>query len=140
MELAVEGEALASRVGALEPGYPVTLRLTLRPCRVAEAEPGFDWSVDEDHCREVNRATFAERTQRALVVSPGEYIVRVTNDAFDRELGLWLRRTNQPETPIISAGGIGRDESRGWTVELEPGTYTYSCPLSPTPDYRLVVR
>ena len=25
-------------------------------------------------------------------------------------------------------------------LELEPGEYLYSCPLNPTPDYRLVVK
>ena len=25
-------------------------------------------------------------------------------------------------------------------LELEPGEYVYSCPLNPTPDYRLIVK
>ena len=30
-------------------------------------------------------------------------------------------------------------KSRDYAIDLEPGEYVYSCPLNPTPDYRLIV-
>ena len=40
----------------------------------------------------------------------------------------------------VSGGGLGLGETQDYEVELEPGEYLYSCPLNPTPDYRLVVK
>ena len=40
----------------------------------------------------------------------------------------------------VSGGGLGTGQTKDYEVELEPGEYLYSCPLNPTPDYRLVVK
>lgn len=145
MGLPVAGEVSADHAGVLRLGEgsgdaSAGVHWELRPCRFAHAEPGFTTDAPDGHCRDVNQTTMDERAQRALVLSPGTWVVTVTNDAFDRELGLWLRSTEAPEVPIISAGGIARGESRQFTVALTPGEYIYSCPLSPTPDYTLIVR
>lgn len=31
-------------------------------------------------------------------------------------------------------------KTRDYEIELKPGNYVYSCPLNPTPDYRLIVK
>ena len=39
----------------------------------------------------------------------------------------------------ISGGGLATGSTQDYEVTLEPGEYVYSCPLNPTPDYRLTV-
>lgn len=148
LRVAVADEVSAEALGALAPAHEVggvpRVVLTLEPCRFAPAETAESPSVPEpgaaDHCRRANQVGFAARRAHALVVPPGTWELEVQNDAFDRALGLWLRREDDPTDTRISAGGIPAGESRSFTVTLEPGRYLYSCPLSPTADYVLIVR
>ncbi len=63
-------------------------------------------------------------------------------------LGLWgvtrfyLRGDgvfNYATLPRVSGGGLTIGKTQDYTIELKPGSYVYSCPLNPTPDYRLEV-
>ena len=40
----------------------------------------------------------------------------------------------------VSGGGLTPGTTKNYIVELKEGEYLYSCPLNPTPDYRLVVK
>ena len=140
MLLPVAEELTAEELGLLEEGPDgLALRLELLPCRFAAAEPARTLDPS-DACRATNGATVHERTQVALVVHPGTYELIVENNAFDRALGLWLRREDEPTLPIVAGGGAEMGAEARWSVELLPGRYLYSCPLSPTPDYVLIVR
>ena len=44
-----------------------------------------------------------------------------------------------PEIDDDAGGGLTLGETKDYEVTLEPGEYEYSCPLNPTPDYRIVV-
>jgi hypothetical protein len=63
------------------------------------------------------------------------------------ELGFWLREHDYNwKNPIhkltkvsVSGGGLVTGATQDYEGELEPGEYLYSCPLNPTPDYKLVV-
>lgn len=142
MFLTVTEEVSAAEAGVLvvEPGAN-RLNFELDACRFTAAEP--DWNAGDaeaGHCREINRATVHSRGARALVVHPGEYEFQVTNSAFERPLGFWLRREDDPNVPILTGGGASFGGHNSWSAELLPGRYVYSCPLSPTPDYLLIVR
>ena len=84
---------------------------------------------------------------QVLTLAPGRYIFRVTNLDVPYELGFWLREHDYNwKNPIhkltktsISGGGLITGATMDYEVELEPGEYLYSCPLNPTPDYKLVV-
>jgi hypothetical protein len=41
--------------------------------------------------------------------------------------------------PSTSGGGLTLGTSRDYTIELKPGKYVYSCPLNPTPNYKIEV-
>jgi hypothetical protein len=41
--------------------------------------------------------------------------------------------------PSVSGGGLLAGKTQDYVIDLQPGEYVYSCPLNPTPDYRLVV-
>lgn len=140
MTLVVRAETTAAEAGALVVAAPPRLVLTLAPCHFTEAEPDFEPVVSEQDCRAVNRTSFEGRSQRALVVPPGDYEIEVHNAAFDRDLGFWLRREDDWSISAVSAGGVPSGGSRSWLVSLTPGRWIYSCPLSPTPDYLLIVR
>ena len=40
----------------------------------------------------------------------------------------------------VSGGGLKTGVTKDYEVQLEPGEYIYSCPLNPTPNYRIVVK
>ena len=40
----------------------------------------------------------------------------------------------------VSGGGLATGTTKDYRVTLKPGEYVYSCPLNPTPDYKLVVK
>jgi hypothetical protein len=59
------------------------------------------------------------------------------------ELGFWLRGegvVGRATLPSVSGGGLTTGKTQDYAIELKPGNYVYSCPLNPTPDYKLVVR
>ena len=39
----------------------------------------------------------------------------------------------------VSGGGLSTGVTKDYEVTLEPGEYLYSCPLNPTPNYRIIV-
>ena len=76
-----------------------------------------------------------------LELKPGKYIFRVTNKNVPYSLGFWLRGKGfgRVTLPGVSGGGLAPGTTKDYAVELKEGEYLYSCPLNPTPDYRLVV-
>jgi hypothetical protein len=40
---------------------------------------------------------------------------------------------------MTSASGCAMGSTQTYEIELKVGEYVYSCPLNPTPDYKLVV-
>ncbi len=127
------------------------IELTQAPCQFIEIEGtdyGFKTTKKAD-CQAINKKTSAERLAKAKVLElkPGDYIFRVTNRDVPYELGFWLRDSDYDwRNPLhkltktsVSGGGIHLGRTKDFPVTLKPGTYLYSCPLNPTPDYRLVV-
>ena len=142
-ELILEASASvdARAVGALEVREGVAvLQLHQRACRIDEVEPDalFE-AASADECRRLNLQQFAERRQVVLRVPSGEVVIQVTNVDVPYALGFWLREEGDPMSTLLSAGGIAEGATLELTTFLEPGRYTYSCPLNPTPDYTLVV-
>ncbi len=131
---------------------PQVIELTQVPCQFLETEGGdlgFK-SAKKADCDAINARTGAGRLAKATVLTlkPGTYLFRVTNKNVPYALGFWLREKGYDwRNPFhkltktsVSGGGIGQGETQDYTVTLKAGEYVYSCPLNPTPDYRLVVR
>jgi hypothetical protein len=139
--------AVGAAAGAPAAAEPSIVALTQVPCQFLEAE-GVDRgyrSRSAADCEAINARTGAQRVAEAkvLVLGPGRYLFRVTNRNVPYELGFWLRGAtlvSRATLPSVSGGGILPGGSRDYEVELKPGEYVYSCPLNPTPDYRLIVR
>jgi len=136
-----------------EPKKPEVFQLTLTACQMLEPERGVDRGFergDETDCREINARTADERLAEARVfeLDPGRYTIRVTNKDVDAKLGFWLREEgfnfgnpfHVMHRTSVSGGGLAAGETMRFTLKLKPGAYLYSDPVSPTPDYRLVVR
>ncbi len=128
------------------------ISLTQTGCQFLEPENGVDHGftpANSDACRAINGETGAERLQAAAVLrlKPGKYVFRVSNTDVPYELGFWIRDHDyQLGNPVhkltktsVSGGGLTPGATQDYEVELEPGEYLYSCPLNPTPDYRIVV-
>lgn len=128
------------------------IELTQIACQFLESENGVDRdfrTTQKADCEAVNAETGADRLADAqvLTLEPGRYVFRVTNQDVPYELGFWLREHDYDwKNPIhkltktsVSGGGLATGATQDYEVELEPGEYLYSCPLNPTPDYRLVV-
>jgi len=54
---------------------------------------------------------------------------------------IWVRGKGLKRVtlPSVSGGGLHTGVTQDYVIDLEPGEYLYSCPLNPTPDYRLIV-
>ena len=128
------------------------IELTQTPCQFVESENDVDHrfaSKAKADCEAINADTGAERLAAAKVIKlkAGSYVFRVTNRNVPYALGFWLRDADYNwKNPIhkltktsVSGGGLAIGTTKDYAVDLEPGEYLYSCPLNPTPDYRLVV-
>ncbi len=126
---------------------PQVVTLTQVPCQFLESENGADRGFRSKRaadCEAVNARTSDERLAKAKVLRlrPGRTVFRVANRNVPYELGFWLRGDgviNRARLPSVSGGGLMIGKTRDYEVDLKPGEYVYSCPLNPTPDYRLVV-
>ncbi|WP_432471690.1 hypothetical protein [Amphritea sp. HPY] len=126
---------------------PRVVVLTQQACQFIESENGLDRgykSFSAEDCLTINRATSEQRLQQAKVLQlrPGKHLFRVTNEDVPYELGFWLRGhgvLGYATLPSISGGGLTTGKTQDYLIELKPGSYIYSCPLNPTPDYRLIV-
>jgi hypothetical protein len=124
------------------------IELTQVPCQFLESEGGKDRgfkSAKAADCEAVNAKTGKQRVAEAKVLElkPGKYIFRVANKNVPYELGFWLRGeslVDRARLPSVSGGGLATGRTQDYAIELKPGNYVYSCPLNPTPDYKLVVR
>ncbi len=120
--------------------------LTQTACQFVESENGVDrgfTTMKAEDCKAINTKTGADRLAGAKVLElkPGKYIFRVTNKNVPYSLGFWLRGKGlgRVTLPSVAGGGLALGVTRDYVVELKEGEYLYSCPLNPTPDYRLVV-
>ena len=77
----------------------------------------------------------------ALNLAPGDYIFEVTNRDVKKDLGFYLQ--DKTDAQVANSGLkklIGKGQtSRTGVVTLTEGSYNYSCPLNPTPQYDINV-
>ena len=130
----------------------MVIDLTQVACQFLESENGVDHdftTTKKADCDAINAKTGAERlaSAKVLELKPGKYIFRVTNKDVPYSLGFWVREPDYDwRNPLhkltktsVSGGGLALGTTKDYEVELEAGEYLYSCPLNPTPDYRIVV-
>lgn len=133
--------------GASLGAEPTVIELTQVGCQFIESENGVNHgfkTTQSSDCEAVNERTGDERLKEAKVLQlkPGKYVFRVTNENVPYPLGFWVRGDgilNRARLPSVSGGGLTLGKSRDYEIDLKPGEYLYSCPLNPTPDYKLVV-
>jgi len=126
---------------------PQVIELTQVPCQFLESENGVNRRFrtrSAADCEAINQRTADQRLSEAKVIrlKAGRYTFRVTNRDVPYELGFWLRGAtalDRVRLPSVSGGGLQAGTSRDYAIDLKPGAYVYSCPLNPTPDYRLMV-
>ncbi|MFT6916974.1 MAG: hypothetical protein ACJAWL_003318 [Motiliproteus sp.] len=124
------------------------IELTQVPCQFLESEAGTNHgfrSAGAKDCKQINTDTAAARLEaiEPLILKPGKYLFRVTNQNVPYALGFWLRGEGligRATLPSVSGGGMTTGTTLEYEIELKPGRYLYSCPLNPTPDYPLIVR
>ena len=149
----VLGLAALGAGSALSSTSPTIIDLTQVGCQFVESENGVDHGFktrSAEDCNTINGKTGAERLAKANVIKlkPGKYVFRVTNKNVPYQLGFWLRSKGyNPANPLhrlsktsVSGGGLTLGATKDYEVELKAGEYVYSCPLNPTPDYKLVVQ
>ncbi len=140
--------AVASFAGSAWAGEaPTVIELTQTGCQFLESENGVDHgfaTARPEDCEAINARSGDERLANAkiLQLKAGKYTFRVTNKNVPYMLGFYLRGDgvfNYATLPRVSGGGLTTGKTREYTIELKPGSYVYSCPLNPTPNYRLEV-
>ena len=145
--------AAAIAGAAMAAASPTVIELTQTACQFVESENGVDHgftTTKKADCEAINGETGAARLADARVIElePGTYVFRVTNENVPYALGFWLREHDYNwKNPLhkltktsVSGGGLTMGATKDYVVELAPGEYLYSCPLNPTPDYRLIVK
>lgn len=145
---ALTGLAVTSPMMASAAAEPTVIVLTQVGCQFLESENGVDRGYqpqNADDCRKINTETGDQRIAEAKVLelAPGRYIFRVENKNVPYELGFWVRGeglAGRALLPSVSGGGLVSGATQDYEIELRPGEYLYSCPLNPTPDYKLVVK
>ncbi len=142
--LALATVIVASPAAAAE---ATVIELTQVACQFLESENGVDrgfTTTRKADCEAINADTAAERIAEAKVIElePGKYIFRVTNKNVPYNLGFWLRGAGlrRLTLPSVSGGGLDLGTTKDYAIELKEGEYLYSCPLNPTPDYRIIVK
>jgi len=122
-----------------------TITLHQTACQFVEAEGGDKAYQASSYtaCKTLNAKTGKQRVQKANVLrlKEGVYKIRVINDDVPYVLGFWLRGEGlgRVTLPSISGGGIQTGGYKDYRIKLIKGEYVYSCPLNPTPDYKLIV-
>ncbi|HED13027.1 MAG TPA: hypothetical protein ENI62_05125 [Gammaproteobacteria bacterium] len=138
---------LYAPMSILQAAESTVIELNQVPCQFLESENGVNHgysSHSTSDCEAINSRTGAQRLKQAkiLKLKPGRYIFRVRNKNVPYELGFWLRGNgliDRVRLPSVSGGGIAQGKSQDYAIDLKPGEYLYSCPLNPTPNYKLVV-
>lgn len=147
--LFVGGSALmVSGVSELVMAAPTVIELTQVPCQFVESEKDVNHgykSTKQADCEAINARTAEQRLaeSKTIVLQPGDYIFRVANKNVPYHLGFWLRGDGVvafATLPSVSGGGLSMGKTRDYKITLKPGNYIYSCPLNPTPNYKLVVK
>jgi hypothetical protein len=140
--------AVASLTGSAQAGQgPTVIELTQTGCQFLESENGIDHgfkTTSKKDCEAINTMNGEQRLAESKTINlkPGKYIFRVTNKNVPYMLGFYLRGAgvfNYATLPSVSGGGLTTGKTQDYAIELKPGSYVYSCPLNPTPDYRLEV-
>jgi len=137
----------AAFAGTAQAADPTVITLTQTACQFVEAE-GMDHgysSASKADCEAINKTSGDERLARSktLELKPGKYVFRVTNENVSYPLGFWLRGdglVSRATLPSVSGGGLTTGATKDYVIELVEGEYVYSCPLNPTPDYKIVVK
>lgn len=92
--------------------------------------------------------TKGEFFTKELVLKPGKYQFRINNKDVDKELGFVIQKLADQNADVMktaipnsfTTALIKKGEAQyTGIVELKVGEYVYSCPLNPTPHYKLTV-
>ena len=146
--VAVAFLATAILTGSARAGQePTVIEFTQTGCQFLESENGIDHGYvtsRKEDCEAINSKSGGQRLtdSKTINLKPGKYIFRVTNKDVPYMLGFYLRGDgviNYATLPRVSGGGLTTGKIQDYAIELKPGSYVYSCPLNPTPDYRLEV-
>ena len=139
--------AFSLAAAPLAAAEPTVIDLTQTACQFIESENGVDHgfkTTSKEDCEVVNDESGDQRLadSKVLQLKPGKYVFRVTNRDVPYDLGFWLRGEGligRATLPSVSGGGLKTGVTKDYVIELTEGEYLYSCPLNPTPDYKIVV-
>ncbi len=85
-------------------------------------------------------------TTTELTLKPGQYKFEVLNNGVDHEVGFVVAPKGKEKVAeahlaqaYLTKTVVDGESAQSNVVELTEGTYSYFCPLNPTPLYTLVV-
>lgn len=121
----------------------MVIELHQGPCIFKEGEdvPLAYAAQSPDTCERLNRASkdIRQKTLRRLRLRAGKYIFRIYNEGVPWATSFWLRGAQDPALPFVRGEGIKTGFGLDLKVDLAPGVYLYSCPVSHTLDYAILV-
>ncbi len=93
--------------------------------------------------------TAGEFTTQNLYLKPGKYQFRVVNLNVNKDLGFVIQKASDAKGDVMktavpnsfTSNYIKKGEAQyTGIVDLKDGEYVYSCPLNPTPHYKIFVK
>jgi len=93
--------------------------------------------------------TAGEFNTSELHLKPGRYQFRVVNKDVDKDLGFVIQKESHKNSDVMetaisnsfTTSSVKKGEAQyTGVVVLQNGNYVYSCPLNPTPHYKLLVK
>lgn len=93
--------------------------------------------------------TTGEFFTQELALKPGKYQFRVNNKDVNKEVGFVIQKSADKDGDVMKTAvpnsfttALIKKAEAQYTgiVELKAGQYVYSCPLNPTPHYKLTVK
>ena len=85
---------------------------------------------------------------QALNLKPGKYQFRIVNKGVDKEVGFVIQESSDVGKDVMKnhvdnsfSSSLIKNGDAAYTgiVDLSKGTYSYVCPLNPTPHYTIKV-
>lgn len=119
------------------------IQLRVGPCLIKDAEVApMKYTVpDAASCEQLNRAARVAREPglKRMRLTAGKYVFRVYNEGVPWPVDFAIRGARDESLPKTGGGQMKDGQGLAYAIELTPGAYVFSSPLTATFEYELLV-
>lgn len=126
-----------------DPSGATLIELHVSRCLIKEAEVApMKYTVEgATDCERINRAARPAREPglKRMRLTAGRYVFRVYNDDVPWPVDFAIRGAIDMSLPTTGGGQMKAGQGLQYAIDLAPGAYVYSSPLTKSYDYELLV-